>query len=359
MYKTSVNFTEFRKYFFEKFKFERGFIFPASHFSDVSSGWGIDFSVWSAGSTVEKSFNMEVLDYTDKFQFSNLNCVKQYNTDDKLSSSDWIRNKIKGTKLIKTIQLKTALEPKVSNVNNIAPNSLGYLRINTNKVKSNTQEVGLYSTATSNRGGVSLLENNFLDGISLFSARKLVVSNWMNVTDEYFAPQENSEEYSLFKKDSIVYSLFNSHSQQSSLRQVEQKGQMWDVKNQFFWMSKNEMTGLANQNNYTELYNDSRTDSDRYVHTLLFGEEGIYDQLSTEAKDVLDSATNLVRLSFEMRRNFADDTNHLNSWDAGYAQLKLLWKEYYPEQFKEFRAKYKVLEDKMRPMVYELGFLLK
>jgi hypothetical protein len=60
-----------------------------------------------------------------------------------------------------------------------------------------------------------------------------------------------------------------------------------------------------------------------------------------------------------MRRNFADDTNHLNSWDAGYAQLKLLWKEYYPEQFKEFRDKYKVLEEKMRPMVYELGFLLK
>jgi hypothetical protein len=29
------------------------------------------------------------------------------------------------------------------------------------------------------------------------------------------------------------------------------------------------------------------------------------------------------------------------------------------EQFKEFRAKYKVLEDKMRPLVYELGFLLK
>jgi hypothetical protein len=91
----------------------------------------------------------------------------------------------------------------------------------------------------------------------------------------------------------------------------------------------------------------------------LFGEQRIYDQLSDEAKDVLDTASNLVRLSFGMRRNFADDTNHLNSWDAGYAQVKLLWKEYYPEQFKEFRAKYKVLEDKMRPMVYELGFLLK
>jgi len=359
LYKTSVNFTEFRKYFFDKFKFETGFIFPASHFSDVSSGWGIDFTIWSAGKTAEKTFNMNALDYTEDFQFKTLGVIKQYNTDDKLSSSDWIRNKIKGVKLVKTIQLKTAMVPHQSNVNNIAPNSTGYLRINTNKVKSNTQEVGLYSTATSNRGGVSLLENNFLDGISLFSARKLVVSNWMNVNDEYLAPQENREEYPLFKKDSIVYSLFNSHSQQSSLREVAQKGQMWDVKNQFFWMSKNEMMELANQGNYTELYNDARTDSDRYVHTLLFGGEGIYNQLSDEAKDVLDSATNLVRLSFGMRRNFADTTNHLNSWDAGYAQLKLLWKEYYPEQFKEFRAKYKVLEDKMRPMVYELGFLLK
>jgi hypothetical protein len=124
-------------------------------------------------------------------------------------------------------------------------------------------------------------------------------------------------------------------------------------------MSKEELMGISNQNNYNELYNDARIDSDRYVYNLLFGEERIYDELSDEAKDVLDSASNLVRLSFGMRRNFADDTNQLNSWDAGYAQLKLLWKEYYPEQFKEFRDKYKVLEDKMRPMVYELGFLLK
>jgi hypothetical protein len=95
------------------------------------------------------------------------------------------------------------------------------------------------------------------------------------------------------------------------------------------------------------------------VYNLLFGEQRIYDQLSDEAKDVLDSATNLVKLSFEIRRDFVNETNHLNTWDVGYAQLKLHWKEYYPEQFKEFRDKYKVLEDKMRPMVYELGFLLK
>ena len=177
--------------------------------------------------------------------------------------------------------------------------------------------------------------------------------------DEYYVPNENHENYNNFKLDSIVYSIFNNRSYQSSLRNVIYRGNTYNIKNEFFWMSKNEMVEISNQNNYNELHRDAVTDSDRYVHTLLFGEEGIYNQLSDEAKDILDSATNLVKLSFGMRRNFANDTNHLNSWDAGYAQLKLLWKEYYPEQFKEFRAKYKVLEDKMRPMVYELGFLLK
>jgi hypothetical protein len=173
------------------------------------------------------------------------------------------------------------------------------------------------------------------------------------------APDENSELYHNFTLDSVILSLFNNASTQASLRQITYKEETWNTKNEFFWMSKAEMTELGEQINYNELYNDVRTDSDRYVYKLLFGNNGIYDQLSQEAKDVLDSATNLVRHSFAMRRNFADNINHLNSWDAGYAQLKLLWKEYFPEQFKEFRAKYKVLEDKMRPMVYELGFLMK
>jgi TRAP-type mannitol/chloroaromatic compound transport system substrate-binding protein len=116
---------------------------------------------------------------------------------------------------------------------------------------------------------------------------------------------------------------------------------------------------LANNINYTELYNDARTDNNRYVHNLLFGEQNIYEQLSPDAKLVLDKATELVRLSMNMRSHFADDHNHLNSWDAGYAQLKLVWKEYFPNEFKEFRQLYKNLEDRMRPLVYELGFLLK
>jgi TRAP-type mannitol/chloroaromatic compound transport system substrate-binding protein len=134
---------------------------------------------------------------------------------------------------------------------------------------------------------------------------------------------------------------------------------MWDIKNEFFWMSKDQVKDLADENGYDNLYNDARTSNDRHVYKLLFGEERIYDKLSPDAKLVLDKATELVEKSMEIRQVMANDENHLDSWDAGYAQLKLIWKEYFQEDFKEFRQLYKNLEDRMRPLVYELGFLMK
>ena len=187
----------------------------------------------------------------------------------------------------------------------------------------------------------------------------MISNDWINDKDEYLKPNENHSDYERFSNDSIIYSLFNNSSQQSSLRQVTYKEKLWDIKNEFFWMSKEEMLNLSNENNYSDLYNDVRTDSERYVYKLLFGEEGIYDKLSPDAKLVLDKATELVRKSMSVRELFANDDNHLKSWDAGYAQLKLIWKEYHSEDFKEFRELYKNLEDRMRPLVYELGFLMK
>lgn len=188
---------------------------------------------------------------------------------------------------------------------------------------------------------------NFMKGVTLFSVRKLPTVSWLNEKDEFLAPTEDVQNFSY---DSVVVSLFNNSSYQKSTDLLN---------NEFFWMSVEKMKELADQNGYDELYNDARTSSDRYVHKLLFGEERIYDRLSPDAKAVLDKATQLVERSMELRQVMANDENHLNSWDAGYAQLKLVWKEYFQEEFKEFRQLYKALEDRMRPLVYELGFLKK
>jgi hypothetical protein len=357
---TGQVYSEFRKKVLSNFEFKGGFVMDAKDFEGVKS-WPLTFSIWkkSDKKITQNSFEFEIIKKGEMGELETVGTKTFYNTDGGKPLNRWLKDSIKGIKTFDVPQLSSALIVKPKGYGRLVKDAFGYLIASKNIPESNSTMNAILSSAFSGKNGISIRKENFTKVVVHFAARKLIYSNWINEKDEYLAPNEHHHKYNQFIQDSIVLSLFNNSSEQSSLRQVIYKELTYDIKNEFFWMSKNNMRELANQNNYTELYNDVRTDSDRYVNTLLFGEDGIYDQLSDEAKDVLDSASNLVRLSFGMRRNFADDTNQLNSWDAGYAQLKLLWKEYYPEQFKEFRDKYKVLEDKMRPMVYELGFLLK
>lgn len=203
---------------------------------------------------------------------------------------------------------------------------------------------------TNNKRMLLVGHDNFTKSTTFFTARRLVNSDWINQKDEFLVPNKQHNQYQDFVNDSLVYGLF--HSQNALISSDE-------FNNEFFWMSAERMKELADENGYDELYNDARTAPDRHVYKLLFGKERIYDKLSDDAKAVLDKATELVERSMELRQVMANDENHLNSWDAGYAQLKLVWKEYFQEDFTEFRRLYKVMEDRMRPLVYELGFLMK
>jgi hypothetical protein len=351
-----------RKYIFSKVSFVKGFLMDANNFADVKS-WGLSFSILKNISEDNNTKNSEMFTF-DVLEINRDTSIKQnsikkiYNTDKFNTISNWVKDLSK-CDFINTPFLSSPLNVKDSGDGKLRLDSLGYLHNNSNNVYKSGVGVALFSSSYSDGHGTTVSSGNIFKVITTITARKLINPTWINQKDEYLAPNEEHEHYKQFTNDSVVYSLFNNSSQQSSLRQVTYKDQLWDIKNEFFWLSKEEMMNLANDINYTELYNDARTDNNRYVHNLLFGEQNIYEQLSSDAKLVLDKATELVRMSMTMRSHFADDTNHLNSWDAGYAQLKLVWKEYFPNEFKEFRQLYKNLEDRMRPLVYELGFLLK
>jgi hypothetical protein len=357
LFLSGPSFKKFRKKFFSKYQFKKGFLFSANNFSDVANGWGIGFSILESYSTVN---------YVTQYEFDTIMCDESfylhtqgsktiYNTDNQVSASEWLKTDLKNFKTQDAPQQSSPCVIKQKGVGSLIPNSLGYFLSNSNNVQFNRTGCSLFSSCYSGGHGISIIPQNFLKVTSFFSARKMILETWEIQKDEYLVPTSNE----VFESDSIIYSMFSTYSYQSSLRQVEYKGQMWDIKNEFFWMSRDRMKDLADNMGYDELYNDARTASDRHVYKLLFGEERIYDKLSPDAKAVLDKATELVELSMEMRQVMANDENHLNSWDAGYAQLKLVWKEYFPEQFKEFRQLYKNMEERMRPLVYDLGFLMK
>lgn len=139
-------------------------------------------------------------------------------------------------------------------------------------------------------------------------------------------------------------------------------GKSLNFQNHSFFMSEKEMSDLAaGKFDREDINGDVEEDienfgGDRFVYRKLCS-----ITLSPDAQAVLDKAKELVRLSFKERDlfNMEHPEYHINTWDAGWYQIKGLLKEYHPKELEEFNKLYKAFEDRLRPLVYELGFLYK
>lgn len=368
LYKTGGSYAAFRANFYKKFRFETGMLFCASHFSDTVDSWGVDFSVWTSGKESRNSLPVDILDVNPVVHKIFKQGVKTlYNLDKQTEASEWVREEVKKVKTQDAPQMSSSLNIKESGRGRLVKNAFGYMTTAGNSIYKNGTDVFITSSCSSVANGLSILSKNIQKTTALFAARKTIKGDWINDKDEYLAPDEQHPDYQQFVYDTLVYSLFNNSSQQSSMRQVSYKGKKHDIKNEFFWLSKEHMLKLAEDNSYDELYRDAKHNgNNRYVHNMLFvktnsvlHENDVYNKLSPDAKAVLDMATALVDKSISIRQLVSQQhpEYHLDAWDAGYAQLKLVWKDYFKDDFKAFRDAYKVLEDRMRPLVYTLGFL--
>lgn len=352
---TGSSWQKFRNYLFNNFNLNDAIQFNAGHFANVSASWGISFSIWKTGEQIDKNnFSYKIVDNIN----GEIQIIKNklvYNLDNKLNCTKWIKSNYRNDTEIPGFS--SALNIRESNCK-WPHGAIGYMYNKSNNVDKNAMEVALFSGIFCDSHGEALLDNNYYKVISLFSSRKLIESNWINSKDEYLAPNESHPKFYEFANDSIVYSLFNNASNQSSLRQIKYHNKLWNIKNEFFWISKQEMLDLAEEYNNDYTYEDALNSDERFVYLKL---QEIKDDLSPQAKAVLDKATDLVKKSFKYRDMFNEShpEYQINNWDCGFYQIKALLKEFMPDDLKEFRSLYKQLADKMRPMVYELGFLRK
>lgn len=360
LFLSGTSFKAFRENFLKTFGYENGLLFQASHFSDVAQNWGISFTLWG-NNTNKNVFKHDLINLNDSFVIEKQGEKILYNLDGIITGAEWLKNN-QPKETVECVHLTGALKTN-EKLNSKAPkNHLGYLQAHNNNIYKNNSSVVLMSAKCgTNESGVYCNQNNFCKVVTLFTARRIFTgqyANWINCKDEYLAPNESHSAWEQFVTDSLVYSLFNNSSQQSSLRQVDYKGKKWDIKNEFFWLSRAKILELAEKNNYDALYKDAKTSNERFVCKKL---EEVYGKLSPDAKAVLDAATVLLEKSISMRKAMSEEhpEYHLDSFDAGWAQLKLVTKEYFKEEHNKFRELYKKLEDRLRPLVYELGFLKK
>lgn len=351
IYLTGGKQTKFLNAFCGEFSFINGILFNAGGFSGVSEKWGITFNIWENGVNTDNNNFIHTLVEQKDGEIVECGTKNLYNLNGLQTASDWSKEPIKKIKAKDAPQISSGIKVKQEGRGTLIENALGYLGNNSNNVGMSEMYSAIYSSCSSRAHGYSITADNFDRCTALFAARKLIIGNWINDKDEYLAPNTEHAAYNEFVNDSLIYSLFHSSSNQSSLRNVEYKEKLWNIKNEFFWRSAAEMAEKANACKNDEMYNDARVSNDRYVYNKLQGIE-----LSAEAKAVLDKANAILDATISRRKVYNEEhpEYQVNNWDCGWYQIKAMATK---EELKEFKALFDKLADKMRPMVYELGFL--
>lgn len=348
-----------RIFFENKVSIKDSFLLKASNFSDVSDTWGIAFSFWHGEG--DHNYNIDVLDLDDKYEIKNIGNHLLKPIDKNIKALDWVRSNIKYNKVPMIVQ--TSAINTHNKTRDIEDESLCQLMCNMNIVESNLTKVTLIKGLTNaNWAIISVHSDNFDKVMSYFTARRIIIPTYINSKDEYMIPNMNHPLYDKWQSDCIIYSLFNAASNQSSLRGIECNGKVWDIQNEFFWMSVKDIEDLAGGlYNKDDINTKIEDDIERYGNERFVYKKLQEVTLSPDAQEVLDTAIQLVKDSFKYRKEFNEKhpEYHINTWDAGWYQIKGLLKEYMSNELKEFNSMYKALEDRMRPLVYELGFLYK
>jgi hypothetical protein len=336
-YVNAPNFESFRGYWTARFL--NGFVLHSKAFDKIKGDFPIGFLIWDLKQA--EPISGMVLDALDK----NGNIISQKRfvvTPVGQLLNLWMQRPL----------AKGGPALPLSNALTVSPNprpkkqcvgSIGFLYASNNDLQHAGQETLITSSIFTggNGGGYFITSENLWQAAVVFSVRLLVPHTWQNHNDQFLQPsKELSKE---FRNDCLIWMLFAGKNLTAGADGLEWSDQTWSLTNHFIPFAEAEV-GV-----------NGRFESDfmaKYIAGLHF---------SPEATQVLDEGRKLWsrhhKISFPRKIR---DEFRLNRLDVGWYQIRRALEannENDPVDFSSFKAAYAVLGDKLRPMVFELGFL--
>jgi hypothetical protein len=346
-YVNAPNFEKFRAYWSAKYL--DGFVVHSKAFDGLKGNFPIGFMVWKTDHLRKQKLVI------DRITAEVLNKEAQpvgeksfYNVPNEQFLSDWLpRSKKNNRDVIPLINAVTAVK-KVLHVRNTkwADGAIAHFFCNGNDFQNSGTMTALFSSAHSigHAGGYYITKENLWQAAIVFSVRLLIPHTWQNHNDQFLQPTgELSDE---FKNNCLIWMLFHGKNLTASANDLEWNGQKWSIVNHFIPFTEEEVNA------------PDRFESDFMVQTLKNKKQ------SSEAKAILKEGKKLWQAYFLHTDNHTmRDEYKLNRPDVGWYQIRNALKkrnesgDYAPVSFDAFEQAYKALTEKLRPMVYELGFL--
>lgn len=356
---------------FSEFGFEKGILFNAGEFNDVKDIWAITFSIYKIREVPEINYPRLLSYSVEQFNENGIEQIERKTVrmlDESEFLSEWLREPNKTRR-----DYRTPPYPQLSSAFNInegsgfrgrlLSNAFGYFVSVANNVYKSQRDVFLLSGCAYMANGVSVTPENFERVVVTFGIRKSITHSWINDMDNLKKPdvsEINPIVWNEFVNDCMVYALFHlGASYQTSLSQVEYQGEIYDIPNEWFFASYEDVLEMAQTYYIDEIEEQIRfVRNERYVYDKLKN-----SVLSEEASSVYNMAISLLKLSFEHRQLAISEHPewHLDNWDAGFYQIYKMVDAYKlgnsQVNLDLFKSAFKTLEEKIKERVYEFDVL--
>ena len=346
-YVNAPNFENFRQSW--SAEYQDGFIVHSKSFDGLKGNFPIGFLIWNTNNnsttkTPITEISCEILD-KKAAPIGEKNFYALPNTQ---FLSEWMPRLKKNTH--DAIPLINAITPikKVDHVRNTkwSDNAIAHFFCNGNDLQNSGTMTAIFSSVHSigHAGGFFVTPDNLWQTAIIFSVRRLIKPTWINDRDQFLQPTgELSDE---FKNDCLIWMLFNGSNLTASANDLEWNNHKWSIVNHFIPYTESEVGA------------PERFESDFMVQYLAD------KQLSPEAIAVLDAGRGLWSTYFtQVDERSVREELKLNRADVGWYQIRKALQarnqngDAIPVDFTIFEQAYATLSDKLRPLVYEYGFL--
>ncbi len=338
---------------FEKFrgswntKYLGGFVVHNKAFDGLSGNFPIGFLVWKTDQTTDKKIaiseiSVEVLDK----KAQPIGEKKFYNLPNDHLLSGWIA-RVKAND-IDALPLKNAISP-TTNTKDVrgtkwANGAIGSMICKGSDLQNAGTQTALLSSGYCSAGGFFVTDENLWQSAIVFTVRRIIKQTWLNDRDQFLQPTEPLSNE--FKNDCLIWMLFNGSNLTASANDLEWNDKEWSIVNHFIPFTESDVNA------------HDRFESDFMVEYLSD------KKLSSEAIAVMEEGKKLWQAYFaDTDVRTVRDELKLNRSDVGWYQVRKALEARNKEgnsiavDFSPFKTSYDALGDKLRPMVYELGFL--
>jgi len=384
---------KFLDYYFKKWEFQQGFTFPMSEFRGTKGKEvSVCFTLWRFGApTASKSLALTLMNKS-KGVATLLGSVPTYYGPREDFLNMWWKEKYDKKQMVDCLPLSNAMTVDErggkSILRQLPKGAIGYFASGSPTIKENNQQVYILSSARGNKHGAPLVRTRVLSGpnhwsmlkaFAAFFVRRAVTPGpslmWKvgHVVNRHPKVRFDSTEFIKWAVNCAVFACFDGKSSQAATRNVKYRNATYDMHNEFFFLSVEEMRELAKRHEFGELADDIEFHGDeRFLYKFLRDNK---EELLPEARAVLEAAKKLWHSTFPLRKEtqhilVKDGSQekknipaHLECWDAGWYQIRRMLDKHNDPELDEMKDELlnamDVLKERLWNGIFSFGFLPK